>query len=135
MEKYNYKKAIINDLKDWIIANNWIEATYGNTNPDYSDLKEDLYDTLLTESSVTGNGLNKFYDTEEKCEEYICHNLILYFEILRESDSWPIMYDIKWLYENPAQHIDSDIRCYLLWECIDKALKELGIKNDSSAIN
>ena len=128
MEKYNYRDEITNDIKQWIIENNWIYETYGDTTPNYFNLIDNLNDTLWAESSISGNGIEGFYDTEEKCEEYVCHNLTLYFKAAREFDDWPVMYDIDWIYKNPAQHMDCTIRCYLLGECIDRALQELGVK-------
>ena len=72
MEKYNYKEAIVHDIKEYIITNE-IEI----------DLEDDeasnwLYDELWDEDSITGNGAF-FYDTEEHCSEYICFNLNLAF--------------------------------------------------------
>ena len=107
MNKYDYRKAICNDIKQW--------------------LEDEFFDWLNEElwgkDSVTGNGLD-YYDTEEQCQKYIATNLTLYFEAANEFYDFPNS-GTPWIYKNPAQHMDCTIRCYLLGECLRTALEEL----------
>ena len=122
---YDYRRAIINDLKDWIVNDTDImenKDQYG----DKESLANWIYDEAFTEDSVTGNGYS-WYDTEEKCSEYISNNFELLYEAARE---YCIGDDVNILmeqYENKslARYFDCTIRCYLLGECIDVALEEL----------
>lgn len=117
MEKYDYRKAIIKELKDWI-----------HDNLDDKEIEDDeisnwIYDEVWAEDSITGNGCYG-YAPEEKCQEYVCTNLDLYFEAANEFSDFPSS-GTPWIYRNPAQHMDATIRCYLLGECIETALEEL----------
>ena len=125
MEKYDYRRAITNDLKDWIVNDTNImenKDQYG----DRESLIDWIYDEAFTESSITGNGYS-WYDTEEKCSEYISNNFDLLYEAAREyciDDDANILIE---QYENKslARYFDCTIRCYLLGECIEVALEEL----------
>lgn len=112
MEKYDYRAHMIADIKQYIKDNeiDWKNEPY-------------LYDTLWEEDEITGNGYNS-YASEEECEDYVCHNLDLYFEAAREFDSWPRTFE-EWTWRNPAQVMDSTIRCFLLSEALSYALEDL----------
>ena len=112
MEQYDYRAHMIEDIKNYIEQQeiDWHEEPY-------------LYDTLWEEDEITGNGYS-YYASEAECQEYVATNLDLYFEAAREFDSFPTSYS-EWIYRNPAQRMDATIRCYLLGECLDKALEEL----------
>lgn len=122
---YDYRRAIINDLKDWIVNDTDImenKDQYG----DRESLIDWIYDEAFTEDSITGNGYS-WYDTEKKCSEYISNNFELLYEAARE---YCIDDDINILieqYKNKtlARYFDCTIRCYLLGECIEVALEEL----------
>ena len=122
MEKYNYNKAMVNDIKEWILMNGVLSQAKSE-----EWTKDELYDWLFDElwahDCITGNGCYG-YAPEEKCEEYVAHNLSLYFEAAAEFDDFPT-YNTTWIHERPAQHMDTTIRCYLLGASIDKAIEEL----------
>lgn len=121
MEKYNYRAVIKADIEEWL-----------NFNPeeikdmDIDDAADHLNDVLWSEDDITGNG-GGWYDSEHKCEEYICHNLDLFFEALFEFGELDaslleiILKNAK--QETLARFIDCTIRCYLLNECIWEVLK------------
>ena len=120
MDKYDYRKAIIEDIKEYI-KNNPQQAV-GPFVTD--DIENYWYDILWAEDCITGNGAN-WYDTEEKCEEYLALNLDLGLEACEEFGI-----DIRALLaaasnKNAARYIDCTIRCYLLGECLSQALEEL----------
>ena len=122
MEKYDYKKAIIQDIKQYIKDNHWVENCYDN-DKDYYENLDILYDEVWAEDSITGNGFN-YYDTEKKCQEYIASNLALYFQAANDFCDFPND-GTPWIYKNPAQHMDATIRCYLLRECLEEACEEM----------
>lgn len=124
---YDYRRAIIDDLKDWIINDTDImenKEQYG----DRELLIDWIYDEAFTESSITGNGYD-WYNTEEKCSEYISNNFELLYEAAREYCIDDEINTLIHQYENKslARYFDCTIRCYLLGECIEKALEELGL--------
>ena len=122
---YDYRKEMIKDIKDYIWMND-MRPEKGMTKDDYIEY---LTDELWGVDDVTGNGLN-FYATEEQCEEYVCHNLTLYFQAADELDEWSHFEGSTWMYKNPAQHMDATIRCYLLSECLNTIFEKKDIEED-----
>lgn len=122
MEKYDYKKVITDEIIDWIVnQTDLMEEDKAALYDD--DISNWIYDEVFAEDSVTGNGPYG-YAREEQCREYVASNLDLYFKAAREFDSFPAG-ETTWISQNPGQHMDATIRCYLLGECIEKALEEL----------
>jgi len=60
-------------------VNNAIEEAHAN-NWDRDDFLDYLNDELWDDDSITGNGYH-YYDTEDKCTEYVVHNLDLFLSI------------------------------------------------------
>lgn len=122
MKKYNYRESMIKDIKEYITDNpqDWADPLVTD------DLINYWYDILWAEDCITGNGAY-WYDTEDKCSEYLSNN----FDILYEAvDEYFIGDDINALikqYENKslARYFDCIIRCYLLYDCLEQALEEL----------
>ena len=128
MEKYDYRRKITDNIKDWILENGIIRQALKDE-LSIGELGENLSDELWDKDCITGNGPYGFA-REDLCQEYVGTNLGLYFEAANEFDDWPSR-DTPWIHRNPAQHMDATIRCYLLYECIDKALEELDYENVS----
>ena len=113
---YNYKKAIIEDIKTYLDDN------YMGPPPDmtYDEYYAQLEDELWDDDTVTGNYSG--YDTEENCELYVASNLRLALEALREFGV-----ELKNIPEdNPAQYIDTTIRCYLFTGVLQEVIDNLG---------
>lgn len=114
MERYDYREAIKNDVRNYI-----------NDNIDFKDfndvegLREKLYDDLWLDDSVTGNGSGSYTFNNYEAEENIAHNLDLLGESLEEFG-----YDADFLITHGAEACDVTIRCYLLGECVDEVLEE-----------
>ena len=126
MEKYDYKRAITNELKDWIMNNTDIPEE-GINDRDDEDIYNWIYDEVFDNDSITGNG-TYYYDTEDKCSEYLSDNFDLLYAAMREfaiDDEINILID-HYARKDLARYFDCTIRCYLLDECIYKALEELG---------
>lgn len=111
---YNYMKAMTEDIKEYIKN----EVTLS----DYSDreeLEEYLHDTLWTEDSVTGNASGSYTFNTYKAEEYICHNLDLLAEAIKEFGC------TENVLEKGAEWCDVTIRCYLLGQAIAEVLDDM----------
>ena len=123
MNKYDYKRAITDDIKDWIVNETDI-LEEGFTD----DLYDWIYDEVFSNDEITGNGCY-YYNTEEKCSEYLSGNFDLLYPAM---DEFGIDAEVRTLikcYEDKtlARYFDCMIRCYLLMDCIYAAVKELNI--------
>lgn len=125
MEKYDYRRTITDDIKDWIVNDtDIIENGYMDERDD--DLYNWIYDEVFDNDGITGNG-TYYYGTEEFCSECLSGNFDLLYEAARE---FAINDEVKVLiehYENKdlARYFDCTIRCYLLMDCIYDAVDEL----------
>ena len=128
MERYNYREIIKADIREWIINNNY---EFNEDDP-FDTIFDSIYDQLWIDDDVTGNG-GCWYDSEGRCEEYICHNLDLLFEALIEFGELEasLINNIKRNNQDGtfARWADCTIRCYLLSECLYEVLRELGYEN------
>ena len=115
MTNYNYKKAVKDDIKNYINENINL-ADYA----DKEELQEYLQDTLWAENSVTGNASGSYTCNTYEAEENIAHNWDLLQEALEEFGSSDIN-----ILEKGAEWADVIIRCYLLSECIAAAIEEV----------
>ena len=125
MEKYDYKRTTIDNIKDWIVNDSDIlEEEIEEERED--DLYNWIYDEIFDEDSVTGNGAY-YYDTEEKCSEYLAGNFDILYEAVREFAVDDEANVIIKHYENKdlARYFDCTIRCYILMDCIYTAVDEL----------
>jgi len=125
MEKYDYRRAITDDIKDWIVnETDIIEEGIKEDRDD--DLSNWIYEEVFDEDSVTGNG-PYYYGTEDFCSECLSGNFDILYEAAHEfaiDDEVNILikhYEDKDL----ARYFDCTIRCYLLMECVYAAVEEL----------
>lgn len=121
MEKYNYYAEVANDIVCWM--DDYYDPFDLSVFSDRSTAADWLYEHLWTEDEITGNG-NDWYDSEEKCEEYICHNLDLALFACEEfcMDSMSLMK--HWKNGELARCLDTTIRCFILMQAIYDALEE-----------
>lgn len=110
MERYDYLKAVKEDVLNYINENNIVV-----TSENRDEVEQDLNDTLFTCDSVTGNAS---FDTWT-AEEHLCHNWELLGEALTEFGC-----DMGYL-EKGAEACDVTIRCYLLGQAISEVLDEI----------
>lgn len=125
MKKYDYKRAIIDDIKDWIVNETDIIEEGIKEDRD-EDLYNWIYEEVFDEDSITGNG-PYYYGTEDFCSECLSGNFDILYEAAHE---FAIDDEINILikhYENKdlARYFDCTIRCYLLMECVYAAVEEL----------
>ena len=113
MEKYDYKQAVMDDIKQYIEDHD-IKVTTSTRD----ELQDELYDDLFISDSVTGNASGSYTFNAWQAEENLCHNLDLLKEACNEFGS---QCDIL----ESAESCDVTIRCYLLSECLAEVLDEL----------
>ena len=114
MERYDYKKAIRDDVLEYISN----EINFSDFDS-LEELEEKLNDDLWTEDSVTGNASGSYTFSTWEAEENLCHNMDLLAEALEDFGQ-----GIEYL-ENGAEACDVTIRCYLLPWAIAEALEEI----------
>lgn len=115
MEKYDYRKALREDIRDYI---NEAEITVTPDNVD--ELEDRLRDELWTVDSVTGNGSGSYTFNAWRAEENLCHNLDLLGEALEEFGC-----EASYITEKGAEACDVTIRCYLMPQVLGQVLREL----------
>jgi hypothetical protein len=113
MEKYDYRQAVMDDIKQYIEDHD-IKVTTSTRD----ELQQELYDDLFISDSVTGNASGSYTFNAWQAEENLCHNLDLLQEACNEFGS-----DCNIL--ESAESCDVTIRCYLLSECLAEVLDEL----------
>ena len=116
--KYDYLESMKEDIK------NYIEENKENDSYNWDNLeevKELLYDDLWIDDSVTGNGSGSYYCNSYKAREALQGNEDLLIEALEEFGNDAESY--KRSLTDP-EFADVTIRCYLLSQAIDEALKE-----------
>ena len=122
MDKYDYRQAVMDDIRDYIKEND-IRVTNDNR----EELETTLRDTLWANDSVTGNASGSYTFNAWKAEEYLCHNLDLLAEAIDEFGADAGTY--KDCIES-AETADVTIRCYLLTECLSSVLDELEVDEE-----
>ena len=126
MEKYDYRKAICEDIRYWLNENDEWKSEYADEDgvwlrdDNRDEIAQDLNDRLWVEDGVTGNASGSYTFNAWKAEEYLCHNLDLLGEALSEFGCGP-----EYLMEKGVEACDVTIRCYLLGECIERVLDEM----------
>lgn len=114
MERYNYEKAVENDVREWIKEN--------SKQLDFSDrgeLEERLNEELWITDSVTGNASGSYTFSTWEAEENLCHNFDLLGEALQEFGCGP-----EYITEKGPEACDVTIRCYLLGQSITAVLDD-----------
>lgn len=123
MDKYNYYIEVQNDVENWIELNDDLFNMSNFDNKD--DAAEYLYDQMWDDDSITGNGPDGYAD-EYLCEEFLCHNLDLLIEAMREFDVMHDPFSIRSYIDNHrlARYLDCTIRCYVLGQAIERVLEK-----------
>lgn len=118
MEKYNYYKAVYDDVKQHMSDN--IELSdYYDEDSDFniSRLEEDLNDMCWTDDAVTGSRSGSYTFNRWAAAEYLSHNWDLMEEAVNEG------FEPQNRFEPEAW--DVCIRCYLLSQVVAKICEEL----------
>ena len=115
MNKYDYKNAICEDIRNYIAENGISPANYA----DRDDMFNSLNDDLWVDDSVTGNASGSYTFNTFVAEENLCHNLDILGQAIEEFGCDPADF-----FEKGPEWADVTIRCYLLSECINKVIDE-----------
>ena len=114
MERYDYREALENDVREWLNDNP------KNLHDEYNDVCDaisGITDELFNEDSVTGNASGSYTFSSWTAEEYLCHNGSLLQEALDNFDSKADMDD--------PEKMDVTIRCYLLGEIVGAVIADM----------
>ncbi len=115
---YNYHEAVKEDLKDYILE--YMEAKgLGVEALEDEDFREEIYDNAFLSDMVTGNGSGSYTFNTWRAENNLNHNWDILKESLEEFDCMGVN-----IIKKGAEWCDVTIRCYILSQVIDEALKE-----------
>lgn len=116
MKKYNYEKAVLEDILRYIEDNHsdLVEITISNQF-DIDELTEHINDICWTNDSVTGNSSGSYTFNAWEAEENLCHNWYLLSNACNEFGTNPDLDD--------PEGMDVLVRCYLLSD----VLTDLGV--------
>lgn len=120
MEKYDYYKAVENDVRDYIEENINIKDFYSR-----GELENKLNNELSLADSVTGSASGSYTFSAWQAEEYLCHNLDLLEDACE--DFGDEGFDIL---KKGAEAADVTIRCHLLGGAISDVLDEMDLDFD-----
>lgn len=112
MEKYDYRKSVCEDIREYIREHEIEVATSNRV-----ELQESLYDDMWISDSVTGNASGSYTFNAWQAEENLCHNMDLLKDACDEFGCEPKIDSAEWC--------DVTIRCYLLGGCLSEVLDEL----------
>jgi hypothetical protein len=129
MERYDYKTAVYNDVKNALDNGDYEDTVYnylydedGNKvaldEIDRDSLYNDLYDSMFISDSITGNASGSYTFNTWESEENLTHNLDLLAEAV---ECFGGSVDVL---KDGAEACDVTIRCYLLAEALQTVLDE-----------
>ena len=115
---YNYLEELKSDVRNYIkeAASDYMDCE------DIDELRENLYDNLWDEDSVTGNGSGSYTFNREEAKKYVADNLDLMVDAYKEFDSIEKL--VNNLEDSDFETIDVTIRCYLLSQALDEVLDD-----------
>ena len=114
---YNYYEAVKEDVL------NYIKKEVDMNGMDLDELKERLYEDLKNNDSVTGNASGSYTLCRSEAQKYVEENKDLVREMCDEfGDHQRIA---NWWLTDDYESIDVSLRCYVLGNAIEMAVKEL----------
>lgn len=115
MKKYDYRKAVKEDVIQYILDNN-----ISLESDDKCELVEELHHKMWDCDEITGNASSSYTFNTWQAEEYLCHNWDLLLEALETFGE-----ENTNILEKGAEWCDLTIRCYLLFYTISEVVEEL----------
>ena len=114
---YNYYEAVKEDVL------NYIKKEVDMNGMDLDELKERLYEDLINNASVTENENGSYTLCRSEAQKYVEENKDLVREMCDEfGDHQRIA---NWWLTDDYESIDVSLRCYVLGNAIEMAVKEL----------
>lgn len=117
-ERYDYLEHVTADVIAAICDSYTPAEIRERIDEDRERFAQDLNDDLWTDDSVTGNSSGSYYCTPWQAEEALAHNWDMIGDMIAE-------YGEPDIFRQGPEHIDTAIRCYLLYQAIDAALDQL----------
>jgi len=119
-ETYDYETQVMEDVMEYI-REEGLDADEVTNKWERSDFEEMLHDKLWVEDSVTGNASGRYFCSNWKAENALCHNWDLLADAVAEFGEYEM--NLGWfLDEKGAEWADVTIRCYLLGTAISQAI-------------
>ena len=122
MNTYNYRKAMQEDIREYIF-NNYTKEELKEALKERDELEEKLNDELWTVDSVTGNASGSYTFNRWTAEQYVKDNLDLMCNAMQEFGCAALISEK--IINKEYEYLDTTIRCYLLNESIYTVLNEL----------
>ena len=120
---YDYRKAMVEDVKDYI-RDNYTNEELSAKLEERAALEEELNDTLWYEDSVTGNASGSYTFNRVLAREYVTGNTDILQEAIYDYGMDYKLITEKFLHDE-WEYFDVTIRCYLLSAIIDEVLNDL----------
>ena len=118
MEKYNYRKALENDIKCYLEQEYTEEALQAELQADFEEIFDKLYGDLWSYDGVTGNGSGSYFFSHWEAEEALCHNFDIVSDMLAE-------FGLSTSGLCDAEGVDVAVRCFLLYDVLRSVLESL----------
>lgn len=123
MARYDYMKAMENDIREYI-ENDFCEDI---AEFDRYELEEKLHDDLWTDDGITGNGSGSYTFCSYTAKEYVTENINLCLDMISAFGIGTAEAGERFLNED-WEWFDVSIRCYCLGEAIGNVLDEMGVE-------
>ena len=120
MEKYDYLKVVMDDVRNFIEASEIVI-----TSSNIEEMREYLNEECWEDDSVTGNMSGSYVFNRVEAEENLCHNWDLLEDALEDFG-----HDGSDAIQKGPEWCDVIIRCHLLSEAIDKVLDSMELPED-----
>lgn len=114
---YNYYEAVKKDIL------NYIKEEVDMNDMDFDELKEQLWEDLMNNDSVTGNASGSYTFCRNEAQKYVEENKDLVREMCDEFGDHQRIAN-RWLTDD-YELIDVCLRCYVLVNAIEMAVEEL----------
>lgn len=121
--KYNYREAMKDNILEFLGDN----VPYYYNPADYTDkdeFYEEIYNALWTDDAVTGNASGSYTFNNYTAKEYVCGNLDLLAEALKEFCT-PAEEIAERFLNQDFEYFDVTIRCYLLGEVLTEVFENI----------
>lgn len=124
---YDYRESIKADIRTYI-DENFESGVIAEKLADRNEWEQQLNDDLWICDGVTGNASGSYTFNRYIAQEYVVDNIDLLHDMSMEFGLDVKTIGEKFLDEE-WEYFDVSIRCYLLGECLNAVLDELGEKH------
>jgi len=123
----NYFEQVKADIKQYLEDNEYRFSIHELETEDPDEVREELYNILWTEDSVTGNASGSYTFNREESKQYVLDDMDTVAEALKEFCVEAQTIGDKFISED-WDYFDVTARCYVLGQALDEVLaEELGV--------